>query len=171
MLIFAKDVPCLDFFQDMKIAILAWASLVWDPRKLSFVGEVQKDGPILQIEFSRISDDKRLTLVIDEKHRTAVTSSYYISAATKLKKAIADLQEREGIPTAKWIGFINVNTGVASKVAQTSHPVALDRIREWGKKADFDAVVWTALDSNFEKALEPFSPDAAVRYLLKHAGW
>jgi hypothetical protein len=155
----------------MKIAILAWGSLVWDPQKLPVVGEAQKDGPILRIEFSRISANKRLTLVIDEKHGTAVASRYYVSAATKLDQAIAQLQEREEMPTANRVGFVNVTTGDVSKAAQTSHPVAIDRIREWGKKTGFDAVVWTALESNFEeKAGEPFSPDAAVRYLAKLAG-
>ncbi len=151
----------------MKIAILAWGSLVWDPRKLSVVGDAQKDGPILLIEFSRISADKRLTLVIDEKHGTSVASRYYVSADTKLDEAIAHLQEREGIPTAEWVGFVNINTGEVSRAAQTSHPLAVDRIRAWGKNAGFDAVVWTALNSNFQnEALEPFSPDAAVRYLV-----
>lgn len=54
----------------MKIAILAWGSLIWDDNWPEFDkqrGEWLKDGPILPLEFSRVSAsrDKALTLVID----------------------------------------------------------------------------------------------------------
>ncbi len=39
----------------MKIAILGWGSLIREPRGLPIDGEWQKDGPVLWIEFSRIS--------------------------------------------------------------------------------------------------------------------
>jgi energy-coupling factor transporter ATP-binding protein EcfA2 len=155
----------------MKIAILAWGSLVWDPRKLPVVGDAQKDGPILPIEFSRISRDKRLTLVIDEKHGAKVPSRYYTSATTDLDQAIVDLQEREAMPSKDRVGFVSLVTADVSKSAQASHPDTVEYIRKWAKKNSFDAVIWTALESNFEqKTGEPFSSDAAVRYLATLTG-
>ena len=40
----------------MKIAILAWGSLVWDLRTLAVDGDFQPTGPRLPIEFSRIPE-------------------------------------------------------------------------------------------------------------------
>jgi hypothetical protein len=49
----------------LKIVILGWVSLIWDPRGLPREGPWQEGGPIFPIEFSRVSNDCRLTLVID----------------------------------------------------------------------------------------------------------
>jgi hypothetical protein len=49
----------------MKIVILGWGSLIWDPRDLPHQEPWLDDGPKLPLEFSRISKDRRLTLVID----------------------------------------------------------------------------------------------------------
>jgi hypothetical protein len=50
----------------MKIAVLAWGSLIWDPDTLKVADDFSLSGPCLPIEFSRISKGERLTLVIDE---------------------------------------------------------------------------------------------------------
>lgn len=55
----------------MKIAILGWGSLIWDKRNLRLAGEWQVGGPVLPIEFSRVSGYGRLTLVIDPLHGVA----------------------------------------------------------------------------------------------------
>jgi hypothetical protein len=39
----------------VKIAILAWGSLIWDRRDLQIAGDWQAGGPIVKIEFSRVS--------------------------------------------------------------------------------------------------------------------
>ena len=49
----------------MKIAILAWGSLLRS--ETMKIGKWQIDGPFLPLELSRISNDGRLTLVIDSK--------------------------------------------------------------------------------------------------------
>ena len=46
--------------EPMKIAILGWGSLVWDSRQLPHSGEWHTGGPVLPIEFSRVSKDGRL---------------------------------------------------------------------------------------------------------------
>lgn len=54
----------------MKIACLGWGSLIWNPGDLKIKTEDWfSGGPILPIEFVRISTDKRVTLVIDEESK------------------------------------------------------------------------------------------------------
>src|SRR5450432_496013 len=50
----------------VKSVVLAWGSLVWDPGELQTAGKFMANGPLLPIEFCRVSDDGRLTLAIDE---------------------------------------------------------------------------------------------------------
>ena len=49
----------------MKIAVLTWGSLVWERRELQAASDFVADGPLLPIEFCRISRDGRLTLVLE----------------------------------------------------------------------------------------------------------
>ncbi len=51
----------------MKIAILGWGSLLWQPKDLQFDKGIgwSENGPMLPVEFARISKDGRLTLVIE----------------------------------------------------------------------------------------------------------
>ena len=50
----------------MKIAILAWGSLIWQPKDLLLDTEFgwKEDGQILPIGFARILKDGRLTLLL-----------------------------------------------------------------------------------------------------------
>jgi len=151
----------------MKIAILGWGSLVWDPRALRLVGHWMEGGPALPIEFSRISDNGRLTLVIDEAHGVDVPTRFAWSALGDLDEAIVDLQKREGSPVRSRIGFIDIASGLTCERARANHPLACARIQEWCKGQHLDAVVWTAIGPRFQKkAGVPFSVDAAVRYLI-----
>ena len=86
----------------MKIAILGWGSLLWDKRTLEIdenEGGNQyqgwfDNGPSLPIEFARISNDNRITLVIKEGSRTVITF-YAISKHNDLDSAISNLARRE----------------------------------------------------------------------------
>jgi hypothetical protein len=149
----------------MKIAILGWGSLIWNPRDLPISGKWQQDGPVLPIEFSRISDNGRLTLVIDERHGVDVPTRYALSPRLSLGEAVADLQRREGCPPEN-IGFVEVVGRRLSPRAAERHPTACERIQAWATEKGFDAVVWTALGRRFKDRINvPFSPAAAVRYL------
>jgi hypothetical protein len=151
----------------MKIAILGWGSLIWDPRSLHVVGNWDKSGPTLPIEFSRISDDGRLTLVIDERNGVDVPTRVAESALPIADLAASDLQSREGTPHRDRIGFIDVAHRMENVRARRLHPIACERICTWVMTTKFDAVIWTALGPRFEKkAGERFSVDAAIRYLL-----
>jgi len=150
----------------MKIAILGWGSLIWDTRVLRIVGDWRAGGPVLPIEFSRISTNGRLTLVIDETNGAAVTTRYARSACDNLDEAIADLREREGRPSMERIGFLNLVANTERDWARQNHPHACDKIKTWAQANTWQAVIWTALTSNFAfKQEESFTTNAAHRYL------
>jgi len=156
----------------MRIAILAWGSLIWDPRGLPISGEWKCGGPMLPIEFSRITKNgkraKCLTLVIDEGRGANVPTRFALSTRTNLDTAIADLRIAEGIePEHKnRIGYVNLVRNTEREYARKQHPHACDTIKTWAAEKGFDAVVWTALPSNFEEVdKHPFSVEAAIDYL------
>jgi len=156
----------------MRIAILGWGSLIWDRRDLPITGDWQRGGPVLPIEFSRISKSGEragcLTLVIDEQHGANVTTRFALSASTSLDTAIADLRTAERIkPEHKdRIGYVNLISNTERAYARQQHPRSCDAIKAWAQAQQLDAVVWTALPSNFEaEPKQPFSVEAAILYL------
>lgn len=152
----------------MKIAILAWGSLIWEPRSLQTATEFVTFGPVIPIEFSRVSGDKRLTLVIDETNGASCSTYVAQSAFSELETAKNNLKEREGMAHVKGVGFADLTTNTAGERAKDRHPTALEAIRSWATATGHDAVIWTALASNFhkrEKAGKPFTVEAAMEYL------
>ncbi len=141
----------------MRIAILGWGSLIGRPGDMLIEGQWEPNGPVLKIEFSRISADGRLTLVIDPKHGSDVKTQYVKSRRSAIEDAICDLMIREGTDCA--------NIGKCTK--QNSGDCEYANIRDWLNDSDCDAVIWTNLKSNFEKKWErvPFSLENAFRYL------
>jgi len=130
----------------MKIAILGWGSLIWQPKALKYDRELDwdKNGPYLPIEFSRISNDGRLTLVIDD-NATPVQVLFAISQYKKLDEAILDLAIREGCDKDR--------IGRYDKVSDEFIPNDFSfqkAIKEWIKKTDCDAVIWTNLGKRFK---------------------
>ncbi len=145
----------------MEIAVLGWGSLIWKPGGLKITGPWSPDGPLLPVEFARISQDGRLTLVLYSGAQP-VQVLWSRSACASLEEAVADLAGREGTPK-KNIGYVSL---FSSDFRCSAVPEALDTIREWGKAGNFDAVIWTDLPSNFERnANMAFNPDNAVTYL------
>ena len=82
----------------MKIAILGWGSLLWQPKNLQFDKETgwSANGPFLPIEFARISKDGRLTLVITPKETKEVKTYFAISSYETVEEAVLNLAVREG---------------------------------------------------------------------------
>lgn len=154
----------------MKIAILGWGSLIWDKRTLRIAGDWQTGGPILPIEFSRISSDRRLTLVIDPQNGVPVPSLFARSEFANLNDAIANLRERENTSSEK-IGYVNLVNHTERDYARTHHSAACDAIKLWARAHDWQAVIWTALISNFAaKQNTPFAVAAAVDYIAGLSG-
>jgi hypothetical protein len=152
----------------VKSAILAWGSLVWDPRELRTAAKFVADGPLLPVEFCRISADGRLTLAIDETFGALCKTYSAPSALEDLEAAIENLRVREGMWDAWAVGFVELGSGGQSEAAMQRHPRAVATIAAWAESNAYDAAIWTALKSNFDewgKGGEPFSVTAAIQYL------
>jgi hypothetical protein len=152
----------------MRIAILGWGSLVWDRRDLMLAGPFKPNGPSLPVEFSRVSLDRRLTLVIDEDRGTPCTTYVALSAHLDLDEAIDNLRRRENMPGADGIGFVDAHAHRRSDTAWERHPRAVLAIENWAPRYGYSAAIWTALASNFhepDKGGGPFSVEAALAYL------
>jgi hypothetical protein len=150
----------------MKIAILAWGALIWEPGTLAFV-EAQgwaRGGPELPLEFSRVSQTRKgaLTLVIDPKNGVAIPTYFAVSSYQDLNQAISNLKERECIRST-CIGYVNCRNG---RDRSSVFPEAAGTIRERAEKNNFDAVIWTDLPPNFERVVNmKFTVDNAQTYL------
>ena len=95
----------------VKSVVLAWGSLLWDPRDLETAAEFVANGPLLPIEFCRISADGRLTLAIDETFGSVCKTYSAPSALDSLDAAIENLRLREGMPNSRAVGFVEPASG------------------------------------------------------------
>ncbi len=150
----------------MNIAILGWGSLVWDPRDLPHYGPWITGGPVLPIEFSRVSGDGRLTLVIDPS-AVPVATRYAISPRSDISDAVEDLRQREGTGR-KNIAFMIAGTGHNARAEFQGQVDVLQTVAAWCKEKRLEACVWTALLPNFRADLEvDFSVEEAIKYLQR----
>ena len=156
----------------MKIAILSWGSLIESgvQRGLRITGGWNTGGPNLPIEFSRISQSgtrqKCLTLVIDESNGSDCPTQYATSSFQNLNVALMNLRVVENITLTYSVGYVNIISGAERGWARQNAPVSCDRIKEWARANQYDAVIWTSLLPNFEKVLEiPFTTADAVAYV------
>ena len=130
----------------MRIAILVWGSLYWDPRNLETTNEWFYDGPALPIEFARISNGNRLTLVIKPTFDN-VPTLYAQSAFNNFTEARENLRAREGTENINNIGFIDfVNN---TQHVRQSNAFVIETIRQWNAERNFDAVLWSDFSPRF----------------------
>lgn len=153
----------------VRIALLGWGSLLWeggntfDDRHEPW----QCDGPSLRIEFSRVSSSRggALTLVIDPENGVPVRVAWCLSRRQTIGEAIEDLRKREKTSVQN-IGRLPITGDTDHRDSDT-----LNSICTWAKEHELDGAVWTDLQSNFAtKRREPFSIDAAMRYLKSLEG-
>lgn len=108
---------------------------------------------------------RRLTLVIDDVLGVRCQTFVALSAFDNLEAARANLKVREGLAHVNGIGFARKGRASSTRAIER-HPKAVTAIEAWLAASDFDAVIWTALASNFaERAGEDFSVEAALRFL------
>ncbi|WP_244555204.1 hypothetical protein [Pantoea eucrina] len=81
----------------MKIACLAWGSLIWKPGELPVAGEWHADGPALPVEFCRIGDGGELATALC-MNAAPVNVYWAVLASVSLPEAVAALRLREAIP-------------------------------------------------------------------------
>ena len=148
----------------MEIAFLGWGSLVWDPRDLRIRGEWHKDGPLLPVEFMRLSGGGRITLVV-HPDAEEVQTLWAHADFDDLDDARENLRAREVTITER-IGFATIPE---CKSRCWGDPEILERILKWGKKKGLDAVVWTGLTENSDKFREKtgmkLNEDNIIKYL------
>lgn len=134
----------------MKIAIIAWGSLIWNAETLDYDRELgwSSSGPVLPVEFARISKNGRLTLVIT-KNGTLVQTFYAISSYADLKSAITNIKDREGT-TEKNIGYFIKSE---KTLFPTDFPYA-ENISSWAANLDIDVAIWTNLPEKWQNITE-----------------
>ena len=149
----------------MRIAILGWGSLRWDDSYPAFDvqhGEWADDGPVLPVEFSRISRKRKsaLTLVIDEENGEPCQVGFALSRRATCEEAAEDLRIREET-TAPNVDSLIVRLAMADSVDRVRHS-----IQAWASAKKLDAVVWTGLKSNFVRNTgHAFSIARAIAHL------
>lgn len=147
----------------MKIALVAWNSVVWNPKKLS-IHSFKKNGPVLPLEYSRIQRNGQLALIIDERNGAENAVQWTTFRTKNLDTAIDQFINRTGLPESR-VGVLNVKTGQVSAEARRRHPRSVDAIRNWARKNKIDAVIWSDLGMKFRtKVGTRFSPEAAQAY-------
>lgn len=155
----------------MKIAILGWGSLLWQPKDLQFDEKIgwSGNGPFLPIEFARISKDGRLTLVITP-NGTEVKTYFAISNYENIEEAVLNLSVREGSGRGQ-IGWYDKSNNIFSKEVFFKN-----NILNWINNTGIDAVIWTNLGENWDvkndngKIIETIEPDSRIEYLKSLKG-
>lgn len=142
----------------MRIACLAWGSLVWKWEPLQLASSWSEDGPALPIEFAREGDGGELATALCTGV-SDVQCLWALLAEPDLRTACEQLRVREQIPAKRRDGIGCIPTLDASSVYDA-------RIARWAEARDIDGVVWTALPPR-SKGVEGRMPtvDEAVTYL------
>jgi hypothetical protein len=148
------------------IVCLGWGSLFWDPRNLPTRGNWKEDGPLLPIEFARLSGRHRLTLVFMPGAELVPVLWAELDVPT-LKDAVSALAAREEARGRNYIERVIARWPHTDKAC--SYP-GLPEVEEWATERAIDGVVWTALEPKFPKEGHSPSSDEAVAYLKKLEG-
>lgn len=150
----------------MRIAVLGWGSLIWDQGDLNVEGNWKENGPKLPLEFCRLSsfgdERERVTLVIDEIIGVECNSLWEIMKCNNLDEAKANLQKREGC-LASGIHFLNRASQPKRNYEKNIH--------NFLSEENLDAVIWTALKSNWaDKRKCEYSQTELWNYLNEKKG-
>lgn len=125
----------------MRIACLGWGSLVWDPRELPIQRKWFADGPFVQVEFVRQSDNGRMTLVLDAV-APPVRSLWAVMDQTDIVDAREALRKRERVSREREAEILGWSKGKSS-------PKLIIDLPEWAASRSVEGVVWTGLPSKF----------------------
>lgn len=149
------------------IACLGWGSLVWDPRGLPIQRTWFEDGPFVNVEFMRQSEDGRITLVL-EPSVAPVRSLWAVMDATDIGTARKDLRMREGIPEKNEQNHIG--SWSAGQPASQPLPKCVIRLSDWAQARGVEHVVWTALPPKFKESNQTPSQQDVINYLIGLTG-
>ncbi|MEM9144562.1 MAG: hypothetical protein AAGC57_00080 [Pseudomonadota bacterium] len=152
----------------MHYAVIGWGSLIWDLDDLAskVEGPWQRGaGPVLPLEFSRISAKRKqsLVLVISRAHGDPCPTHVIASQRQTLPDVVRDLAERERTAPDR-IGAVCLK----DQVSQSALPTVSNAVADWCRANGWQGAVWTDLPENFaEIAGQAFSVDAAVAYVRR----
>ena len=118
----------------MRIACLGWGSLIWNPRTLPIKRYWFEDGPMIKVELARVSQDKRVTLVLTQEG-TLVRSLWALMDCKNISSARRALVCREST-SEKYVGSFEPGD---------SDPDNIQELPKWLDEKSLDAVVWTSL--------------------------
>lgn len=121
------------------------------------------NGPCAPVEFSRQSDDGRITLVID-KDAEPLRLLWAPLQCSDLEEAEKALCLREGVPTKSCADAIGT-----WKFGEPD-PIDIPRLSKWASDQDVHSVIWTALKPRFNDEERSPSSDELIAYLNKLAG-
>lgn len=124
----------------VKIAIIGWGYLIWDPLGMDLEPEWFRDGPLLPVEFARFDSGPRLLPVLVEGAPLQPTLWTYSRKATVLSAA-ADLAVREGVWTH------DIGQWTRSEEMRSSRGIEA-LIEEWVVSKGLDGAVWRAVEPN-----------------------
>ncbi len=142
----------------MKIACIAcigWGSLISRPEGLKIRNYWFEDGPILPIEFTRISSNNRVTLIID-KEAKPIRTLWALMTTTSLDDAKESLKQREGVPNIATIHSVGQNDDTQDSIEIV--------IKEWLNEKKLDYAIWTGL--GFSKKTHNERP--SVKDIIDH---
>ena len=125
----------------MRITRSCMGSLIWDG-SLNIVEDFMPRGPLLPVEFCRVSRGGRLTLAIDEAFGAPCSTYIAMSACSDLNAAMDNLWIREGshdevlpknVRTHGRVGFVEVAPGFCSAKAMERHPNSVATLMTWAQ--------------------------------------
>lgn len=155
----------------MKIAVLAWGSLVWqranEHGELALLGEAEwrQDGPWLPVEFARISSDGRLTLILVPGSVAPSRVLWAPSRFHDMDQAIENLAQRETRAPLDAIHAVAVGGRIHGEPDRSVSHV----VEGWLLgRPEIDAVIWTGLSPGprwVSAGYPGFSTENAVAYI------
>ena len=151
------------------IAIIGWGSLIWDLEILAqqVSGDWQMaGGPMLPMEFSRVSAKRKMGLVVCLDPDAGVNCPTHVirSLRDDINSARVDLAARERAPHGR-IGWADTARG-----AGRMGSVVL-QVQKWCDDTGWDGAVWTDLEPNFSDNTDTeFSVSAGISYLKTLTG-
>lgn len=141
-----------------KIACIGWGSLIWRPERLKIQNHWYEDDPILPIEFTRISSDNRVTLIID-KEANPVRTLWTLMTCNDLDESKKSLFEREGVKNEFLIHSVNQNDKVTDEIQIV--------IQNWLKEKNIDSAIWTGFSFSVKTENERPSIEKIISHLNK----
>lgn len=145
------------------IACLGWGSLVWNPRDLPIRRAWFEDGPLIRVEFSRESGDKRITLVLDAAG-SVVRSLWTIMDTSDIAEAREQLRAREGVSKE------NLNKHIGCWSLGKESPDHVFDLQSWAEGNGIGHVIWTALPPKIGTSAARPDEDQVIQHLKSLVG-